>query len=149
MNFSVIDYNTAHTLPKSDFPLLWKHLEKRKSCKLYEEFPTMISYVVAEEDNKIVGIIGFESCKLGDDDYFYISPLEILEEYRNKGYGTLLLENVKDSSKAFKLKGVSLFCKEELVFFYSKRGFRVSNSIENENDEDFEYLMIFENKKEK
>ena len=147
MNLLVIDYNTAHTLPKSDFPLLWKHLEKRKPCKLYEEFPTMISYVVAEEDNKLAGIIGFEPCVLGDDEYFYISPLEILEEYRNKGYGTLLLEKVKDLSKVFKLTGVSLFCKEELVFFYSKRGFRVSNSIE--TDEEFEYLMIFENKKEK
>lgn len=147
MNFSVIDYNTAHTLPKSDFPLLWKHLEKRKSCKLYEEFPTMISYVVAEEDNKIVGIIGFEPCRLGDDEYFYISPLEILEEYRNKEYGTLLLEKVKDLSKVFKLKGVNLFCKEELVSFYIRGGFRVSSSIE--IDEELEYHMIFENKKEK
>lgn len=147
MEMIILDYRSAHKLPKSDFPLLWKHLEKRKSCKLYEEFPTIISYVVAEEDNKSVGIIGFEPCKLGDDDYFYISPLEILEEYRNKEYGTLLLEKVKDLSKVFKLKGVNLFCKEELVFFYSKRGFRVSNSIE--NDEDFEYFMIFENKKEK
>jgi len=147
MNLSVIDYATAHTLPKSDFPLLWKHLEKRKSCKLYEEFPTMISYVVAEEDNRLVGIVGFEPCKLGDDEYFYISPLEILEEYRNKEYGTLLLEKVKDLSKVFKLKGVSLFCKEELVSFYIRRGFRVSSSIE--IDEELEYHMIFENKKEK
>lgn len=147
MNLSVIDYTTAHTLPESDFPLLWKHLEKREPCRLYEEYPSMISYVIAEEDNKIVGIIGFEPCVLGDDEYFYISPLEILEEYRNKGCGTLLLEKVKDLSKVFKLKGVSLFCKEELVFFYSKRGFRVSDSIE--TDEEFEYLMIFENKKEK
>jgi len=107
----------------------------------------MISYVVAEEDNRLVGIVGFEPCKLGDDEYFYISPLEILEEYRNKEYGTLLLEKVKDLSKVFKLKGVSLFCKEELVSFYIRRGFRVSSSIE--IDEELEYHMIFENKKEK
>lgn len=146
MNLIVLDYKTAHTLPKKDFPLLWKHLEKRSSNKFYEEFPNMISYVVAEEDNKMVGIIGFEPCKIEEEDYFYVSPLEILEEYREMGYGTLLLQKVKELSKTFKLKGVGLFCKEDLVFYYSRRGFKVSSSIENNGE--FEYLMTYENNSE-
>jgi predicted N-acetyltransferase YhbS len=111
---------------------------------MYKEYPDMISYLVSLDDEKnITGIIGFEPCLLEDRNFFYISPLEVREKFRGQKIASSLLEEINKLSRRFKLDGLTLFCREDLVFFYSKRGFRIVASIDRENRK--EYLMVKEN----
>ena len=54
----------------------------------------------------------------------YISYMETKEEYRNKGYGKILVDFLKALAKASKLP-ISLISYEESKRFWKKCGFRV------------------------
>ncbi len=58
----------------------------------------MLIYVMADEDNsKVAAIAGFRHLnKLLCGKHIYIDDLSTLPEYRGKGYGSLLLNHVKE-----------------------------------------------------
>ena len=52
-----------------------------------------------------------------------IFGVNTLHEYRNKGYASLLIEEMIKEAKKQKRKGLVLTCKKHLIEFYSKFGF--------------------------
>lgn len=125
-----------------DFPLLEAHLEERKSNPLYQEYPDIIYYYQAIKNDRIVGVAGIESIVFDNEVYLYLSPLEVIPEFKKKGVATALLNSVIDKAISTNRKGVILICKGELVSFYTRNGFITSNKFK-EGDKN-RFLMIFE-----
>jgi len=137
------NFETISSLALDGFPLLKKHIDERESSCIYEEFPEIISYNILKEKKKVVGIVGYEMCKFRGEDLLYISPLEVDDSYRNRGYGTLLVESIIFQSKELDLEGVCLFCFETLASYYERLGFKKTSNIVIEGKE--EILMVFKN----
>lgn len=114
-------------------------LEKR-----IKTFPE--SFFVAEIDGKIIGFINgcitnettifdelFSDATLhiSNGDYQTIFGLDVISDYRNQGIAAQLMNHMIEVSKLDGRKGVILTCKEKLINYYSKFGFKnkgVSNS---------------------
>ena len=111
---------------------------------MYFLFPEIILYVLLNVDCVPTAVIGCELSTFSEDDYLYLSPLEVIENSRGKGYGTALLNYVKNFSKLSNFIGLRLICSEKLVFFYSRRGFTISSKQVKNGD--YTYTMTFENK---
>lgn len=104
------------------------------------------NFLVAVEDNKIVGFInGCTTDKASLPDKLYhdvklhnpngkfqtVFGLDVLPQYRNKGTASELLKSFIDLSKKRGKSGMVLTCKDYLVHYYEKFGFKhegVSNS---------------------
>ena len=56
----------------------------------------------------------------------YLLGLGILPEYQGRGYGSLLIERLKEDAFRQKRKRIILTCREELVSFYSRCGFETA-----------------------
>lgn len=94
---------------------------------LEDDFGKIISFVngmVAGSKNLIDEM--FENPNLHDKngDWQMIFGVNTLPEYRKNGYAGLLLKQVIKDAKKQKRKGVVLTCKEKLVNYYEKFGFR-------------------------
>ena len=87
------------------------------------------TYFVAEVDKRIVGVVGcfmeFGNCKL--------VHMAVLKEFRRKGIGTALLEEVEKfagKNNAYKIwLDTSMSLKESIEFYKSKR-FRIVGELE-------------------
>ncbi|NYB73579.1 GNAT family N-acetyltransferase [Sedimentibacter hydroxybenzoicus DSM 7310] len=104
------------------------------------------SFFVSESDGKIIGFINgcitnkntiydelFSDASLHtpDGEYQAIFGLDVIPEYRNKGIAAQLMNHMIDVSKLNGRKGIILTCKEHLINYYSKFGFKnkgISNS---------------------
>jgi len=97
------------------------------------------SFFVAESDGKIIGFINgcitdsrtiydelFSNAALHipDGEYQAIFGLDVIPEYRNKGIAAQLMNYMIDISKSNGRKGVILTCKDYLINYYSKFGFK-------------------------
>lgn len=105
------------------------------------------SFFVAEVDEKIIGFVNgcvingtviydqlYENTKLHNQngDYQTIFGLDVVSEYRNQGIAAQLMNYMIEASKVAGRKGVILTCKERLIHYYSKFGYKnmgVSESV--------------------
>ncbi len=105
------------------------------------------NFLVAQQDGKIVGFINGSTTDKAmlsdklyhdvnlhkkDGKYQAIFGLDVLPQYRNKGTAGLLLESFIQISKDRGKNGIILTCKDYLVNYYQKFGFKhegVSTSI--------------------
>lgn len=105
------------------------------------------SFVVAEIDNKVIGFINgcvinktiisdelFKDSTLHvkDGNYQTIFGLDVIPEYRNQGIAAKLMNYMIEVSRAAGRKGVILTCKEKLIHYYEKFGYKnkgISKSI--------------------
>jgi len=110
-----------------------------------ETFPE--SFFVAEINNKIIGFINgcvingtviydklYEDSTLHvpEGDYQTIFGLDMMPDYRHKGIATQLMNYTIKSSKLSGRKGIILTCKENLIEYYKKFGYKnkgVSKSV--------------------
>ena len=97
------------------------------------------NFLVAVEDEKVVGFInGCTTDKASLPDKLYhdvrlhnpngkfqtVFGLDVLPQYRNKGIAALLLEEFISISKKRGKNGMVLTCKDHLVHYYEKFGFK-------------------------
>jgi len=106
---------------------------KHRKAMAEDYLPMSESYLIVEE-NEILGVIS-----LLDN---YLAALFIRPDMQAKGFGTMLLDYVKEIRGRLDLK---VFCKNERsVHFYRAQGFSViSTSLDEDTGED-EYLMGWE-----
>ncbi|WP_315078910.1 N-acetyltransferase [uncultured Clostridium sp.] len=97
------------------------------------------SFFVAEIDRRTIGFINgcvingtviydglFEDSRLHipDGDYQTVFGLDIIPEYRNKGIAAKLMNYMIEISRLAGRKGVILTCKEKLIHYYTKFGYK-------------------------
>ncbi|TQQ84240.1 GNAT family N-acetyltransferase [Peptacetobacter hominis] len=105
------------------------------------------SFIVAEYDEEIIGFINgaitnqktitddmFEDASLHNPDGIYqsIFGLDVVEKYRKNGVARALMNIMIDKSKERGKTGLILTCKEKLIDYYSKFGYKnmgVSESV--------------------
>lgn len=96
-------------------------------------------FLLAELEKKPVGYIGgmvsnekyitdvmYEVARLHDKEgkYQLIFSLAVLPEYQGKGIARFLMENMIDKASQEGREAVSLTCRENLIEFYEKLGFK-------------------------
>lgn len=99
-------------------------------------------YLVAEEDNKIVGYISSTI-----DEYSEILNFVVDSTYQGKGIGTKLLLNVIDKAKNFNSKSIYLEVNEinqKAISLYLKNGFRKDHVRKNYYKNNDAYVLIKE-----
>ena len=86
--------------------------------------------IVVEYKGKIIGYgsIVLES-KIRGRKSAQIEDLVIDENYREKGIGQLLVNELCKRANSLNAYRISLFCKKELITFYEKNGFKVNNVV--------------------
>lgn len=97
------------------------------------------NFLVAEKGGKVIGFINgctTDAPELPDElyhntdlhkpdgDYQTVFGLDVLPEYRKQGIAEHLLNHLIELSKERGKKGVVLTCKDHLVHYYSKFGFK-------------------------
>ena len=105
------------------------HVEK-------EELPDRTRYYLKDGQGKIVGKLVLQMSHIPRDEKLYITQFKIEEEYRGKGYGRMLMEELIGDSK-FREKDIVVFpasyedddprySVENLTEMYSHFGFKPS-----------------------
>ena len=103
-------------------------ISKKKFEEVYDNiFKNSIIYVMIVSD-KIIG-----SVKLIIEQKFihklakygHIEDVIIADEYRRKGYGTIIINHIVNICKSEKFYKITLTCKKELISFYEKNNFEV------------------------
>ena len=93
---------------------------------------------VYESDAKVVGFVGMD----GD----YLAGLFVHRDFRGLGFGTRLIERMKEDHEYFTLH---VFKKNDDAYtFYRNRGLRILDLEVNEDLGEEEYLMYYRKKKE-
>lgn len=82
-------------------------------------------------ENKLIGMMTLNKifkpyCK---GNVLLVEDVSILEEYKGKGYGKLLIEYAKEHAKKEKCYKVILGCSDKNVGFYEKCGFKKSDNL--------------------
>ena len=116
------------------FPLLEQLTEQnysnRDKKKCWESFNlnTALNSLVGTCNGKIVayGSIVIEN-KISSDISGHIEDIIIDKNFRNKNIGIKLINQLVEIGKTKKCYRITLFCKEHLINFYSKNGFKVNN----------------------
>lgn len=101
--------------------------QRLKAQKLPKRFEGHISYLVAEDEEKLVGICVFYTYSDGLAYYADIRDLFVLPGYRWQGIGSALLNQAKSASRA--LGCMILIClppsdNTEVNYFLEKNGFQ-------------------------
>jgi ribosomal protein S18 acetylase RimI-like enzyme len=130
------DLTACHTIEARSFPApeaAWT-TSLRNRIELYPE-----GYLVAELDNRIVGQINSGSTHkddISDEDFkqlighdpdggnIVIFSLSVLPEYRSRGIASKLLNGFVNQARELGKSKVMLLCKEDLVGYYTRRGFQ-------------------------
>jgi len=103
-------------------------INKEKFEEVYDNiFKNSIIYVMIVSD-KIIGsatlIIEQKFIhKLAK--YGHIEDVIIADEYRRKGYGTIIINHIVNICKSEEFYKITLTCKKELIPFYEKNNFEV------------------------
>jgi len=97
---------------------------------------------VAEEDGKIIGLITGHSYY----EEVYIADLIVLEEYRNKHIGSMLMEEVEKYHRNKGYKNINLTTYGfQALEFYKKCGYEVEHVRENKSNSKLtKYFLIKE-----
>jgi len=116
------------------YPLLEQltgiHYHNRDKDECWELFNTntAINSIVGVIDNKVVayGSIIIEN-KIHGSISGHIEDIVVDTKFRGQNIGIKLIENLIKIGELNKCYRITLFCKEHLVDFYSKNGFKVNN----------------------
>ena len=107
-------------------------LENIDKKKAWDNFSsnTSSNSIVGVYDNKIVayGSVVIEN-KIRGEIAGHIEDIVVDEEVRGKMLGVLLIKELVEVAKRKGCYRITLFCKEELINFYSRNGFKVNNVI--------------------
>ena len=107
-------------------------LENIDRKKVWDNFSsnTSSNSIVGVYDNKIVayGSVVIEN-KIRGEIAGHIEDIVVDEEVRGKMLGVLLIKELVEVAKRKGCYRITLFCKEELINFYSRNGFKVNNVI--------------------
>lgn len=147
MRLAQVDYKAIQTLPLTDFPLLQRHLAKRKDLQLYQDFPEMLTYFLLVEESLVRGVTGAEFCLYDTKNFLYISPFEIAKGFRKLGLGRTLLQKLVKYAQDNRLGGLCLFCRKEVLSFYLKHGFQEVYTVD--KGEDLLYFLVYDLQEEK
>ena len=130
------DLTACHTIEANSFPpceAAWT-TSLRNRIETYPE-----GFLVAEHEGRVVGQVNSGSTHKDDisDEEFkqlighdpdgsniVIFSLSVLPEYRSKGIGSRLLADFVDLARDMGKTKVMLLCKENMVGYYERRGFR-------------------------
>ena len=111
------DFNQISDNFSKDFDSFWNCsiLKDELNCNTSH-------YLVAKNDNEILGFIGIKNMLAEAD----IMNVVVRKDFRNQGIGTLLLENIINLCKELKLNFLTLEVNEEnfsAIHLYKKFGF--------------------------
>lgn len=135
-NANIFDLETVTQIEAECFPKA-EAATRDSFFKRLKTFPD--SFFIAEEDGKPVGFINgcvSNSFLIYDEmfeDVSYHNPyglyqtifgLDVIPEKRRSGIAGMLIEYMKADSKAKHRTGLTLTCKEHLIHYYEKFGFR-------------------------
>lgn len=81
-----------------------------------------LSFMILED--KTQGVVAFVNCISDGVLSCYIPLLEVLPDYKGRGFGSRLVERLKDECKDFYM--IDLLCDPELIPFYDRLGFQKS-----------------------
>lgn len=141
---TIDDLETIVMIEKECFPVTEAATEDslRERLAVYPNH-----FWLLEIDKKVIGLIDgmvtnelaivdemFEKAELHNEsgNWQAIFGVAVLPEYRRNGYAAIMMERVISDSKLQKRKGCILTCKDKLVRYYEKFGFKnygVSKSI--------------------
>ena len=68
--------------------------------------------------------IGNARIEITDKDTCYLGRFAILKEYRNKGYGTILIKEAENKIKSFNISTIYLNAQYDKAGFYTKLGYK-------------------------
>lgn len=116
-------------------------------------------FLAAELDGQVIGFINgmvtdrqtiedrmFEDASLHKPDgpWQSVFGLDVLPEYRNKGYAAALMQAFIDKARKEGRKGCILTCKEKLIHYYSKFGYVNKGLSESQHGGAVWYDMVLE-----
>jgi ribosomal protein S18 acetylase RimI-like enzyme len=133
---TIEDLDNIVEIEKECFPVSEAATEEsfRERLKVYPDH-----FWLLENDREIIGFIGgmvtnqltivdemFEKAELHNEsgNWQAIFGVTILPEYRRNGYAAMIMERVISDSKLQKRKGCILTCKDKLIRYYEKFGFK-------------------------
>ena len=128
-------------IKKKDIPAVWKLLEQLKPLSEIksEDFTPDIDDawtefnsigIVGLDGDKVIAygslvvehkIRGYQSCQIED--------VVVDDDYRGKGVGEKLIEEMSKKAEKNGCYRVTLFCREELIPFYEKNNYKVNNVV--------------------
>lgn len=99
---------------------------------------TQTDVYIYETNGKVVGFVGMDDS--------YLAGLFVQKDFRGLGFGTRLLERIKEENEYFTLH---VFANNYGAYtFYKNRGLCVRGEEVNEDLGEIEYLMYYKRKKE-
>ena len=125
--------------------------------KRIKTFPK--NFYVAEVEGKIIGLINGcitnektiydelfsdASLHIPNGDYQAIFGLDVIPDYRNQGIAAQLMNHMIEASRAANRKGLILTCKEHMIDYYSKFGFKNKGISDSQHGSAVWYDMILE-----
>lgn len=106
--------------------------------------------LIVEEKGRLIGFAGVKAENLGEnvspelnEKYLVITWIAFIPEFRNKGLGSKLLNVCKKYAKKWKMKGIWTGCRDKVMPFYEKNGFKKKGTFVNEHNKK-ENLMVME-----
>jgi ribosomal protein S18 acetylase RimI-like enzyme len=141
---SIEDLNAVTEVESVCFPKA-EAATKESFNQRIKTFPE--SFFIAEVNGKIIGFINgciinetvicdelFENSTfhVPNGHYQTIFGLDVIPEYRNQGIAAQLMNHMIESARSAGRKGVILTCKERLILYYSRFGYKnkgVSKSV--------------------
>ena len=143
----MIRYANKEDLNKEFFDLYYEgflyHYEHRKDIFKKRSIDELKEYLFnqidnddlkilfLEEDNNFIGFLTYEVKKKLTTS-LWIDELIIKEEYRSHGYGTILIDKIKEICKNENIDRIELNCwsfNEKAMKFYNKLNFDVQRTI--------------------
>ena len=116
------------------------YLESKKKKRL----------LVAEENGKLIGFSGIKGEDLEENvseilnkDYALVTGIAFIPEYRKKNLGSKMLKECEKYALKWEKKGIWLGCKDNVIPFYEKKGYKSKGTFINEKGKK-ENLMVKE-----
>lgn len=118
-------------------PKMNKEFTKYKFTELYTKNELPFGIALIDEFNNIVGFCVFkiENLKKYPEIYPWISDVMILEKYRKKGYGKILIKKAEETLKKLGYNTIYVWT-DQVPDFYKKLGFIYKQKVE-KNDEGY------------
>jgi ribosomal protein S18 acetylase RimI-like enzyme len=104
--------------------------------------------LVVEEKSNLIGFVGIKGEGLEENvkpelnkEYMEINWIAIVPKFRNKGFGSKLLIECEKYARKWKKKGIWLGCRDEIIPFYKKYGYKEEGTFINYKNKP-ENLMV-------